>query len=191
MAHKWNKRKKKTVLRISLGSDQGRSRCLVAFSKRSSAREPDEETNGLIAALGARGHSAAVQMIESAAESEIGPKRIAAAKALAVVAGLATVVLGIATGNWPVVVIAAAVMSGAGLLAAVADLRETEARCEAARQNQTSAGIEPGRDVEPGIKERLASIKTYYARLESEAEDGGRFRELVSAEDEPGCHRLH
>jgi hypothetical protein len=117
-------------------------------------------------------------------------RRIAAAKALAVVAGVATVVLGVATGNWAVVVIAAAAMiSGPGLLAAVADLRAVEARCEAARQNQASAGIEPGREVEPGIKERLASIKAYYARLESEPEGGGRFRELVSAEDGPGWER--
>ena len=35
MAHRWNKTKKKTVLRIRLGRDQGRSRCLVARSKRS------------------------------------------------------------------------------------------------------------------------------------------------------------
>ena len=34
MAHRWNKTKKKTVLRIRLGRDQGRSRCLVALSKR-------------------------------------------------------------------------------------------------------------------------------------------------------------
>ena len=34
MAHRWNRTKKKTVLRIGLGSDQGRSRCLVALSER-------------------------------------------------------------------------------------------------------------------------------------------------------------
>ncbi len=34
MAHRWNKTKKKTVLRIRLGRDQRRSRCLVALSKR-------------------------------------------------------------------------------------------------------------------------------------------------------------
>jgi hypothetical protein len=116
-------------------------------------------------------------------------KRIAAAKAMTVVAGLATVVLGIATGNWPVVMIAAAVISGAGLLAAVADLRASEARCEAARQNQRSAGIEPGREVQPDFKERLASIKACYARLECEPEGGGRFQERVAAEDGPGWDR--
>jgi hypothetical protein len=41
--------------------------------KRSSSREQDGETNGLITALGTRSHGAAVQTIESAAESEIGP----------------------------------------------------------------------------------------------------------------------
>jgi len=35
MARRWNETKKKTVLRISLGRDRGRSRCLVALSKRS------------------------------------------------------------------------------------------------------------------------------------------------------------
>ena len=34
MAHRWNKTKKQTVLRIRLGRDQGMSRCLVALSKR-------------------------------------------------------------------------------------------------------------------------------------------------------------
>ena len=67
---------------------QGKSsgRMLVAFSsgaiktrKRrlpaslSSSREPDRETNDLIDALGTRTQSAALQTIESAAESEIGP----------------------------------------------------------------------------------------------------------------------
>jgi hypothetical protein len=43
------------------------------FLEARSPLEPDGETNGLIAALGRRSHSAAVQTIESAAESEIGP----------------------------------------------------------------------------------------------------------------------
>ena len=70
------------------GNSQGKSsgRMLVAFSsgaiktrKRrlpaslSSSREPDRETNDLIDALGTRTQSAALQTIESAAESEIGP----------------------------------------------------------------------------------------------------------------------
>jgi hypothetical protein len=120
-------------------------------------------------------------------------RRIAAMKALGVAAGVATVVLAVATGYWPVAMIAAAfLVSGPGLLAAIADFRETEARCEAARQNQASAGIGPGRDVQPDIQECLAEIKAFYARPANEPESGGgRFRELVSAEDEPGWHRLH
>jgi hypothetical protein len=43
------------------------------FLEARSSLEPDGETNGLIAALGTRSHSAAVQRIESAAQSEIGP----------------------------------------------------------------------------------------------------------------------
>jgi hypothetical protein len=35
MAHQWNETKKKTVLRIRMGRDQERNRCLVALSKRS------------------------------------------------------------------------------------------------------------------------------------------------------------
>jgi hypothetical protein len=120
-------------------------------------------------------------------------RRIAAMNVLAMVAGLVTVALGVATGNWPVVMIVGAVAAGAGLLAALADLRETEARCEAARlRNQASAGIEPGRDVEPDIQERLAGLKAYYARVESVPENGGgRFRERVSADDPPGWDRQH
>ena len=41
--------------------------------KRSSSREQDKEINGLIDALGTRHRSAAVRVIENAAESEIGP----------------------------------------------------------------------------------------------------------------------
>jgi hypothetical protein len=74
MAHQWDKTKKKTILRIRSGSDPGRSRYLVTLSKRSCSREQDRETNGLIAALGTRSHSAAAQTIESAADLEIGPK---------------------------------------------------------------------------------------------------------------------
>src|SRR5262249_50420169 len=67
MAHRWNKTKKKTVLRIRLGRDPGRS-------SRPCSREQDRELNGLIVVLGTRIPSAALQTIESAAESEIGPR---------------------------------------------------------------------------------------------------------------------
>jgi hypothetical protein len=118
-------------------------------------------------------------------------RRVAAAKALAVIAGLATVILGVATGNWPVVLIAAAVTSGAGLLAAVAELRETEARSDAAcRRHQMELAIEQERGRELGIEERMASLQACYASLESELAPGsGRFRERVSAEPEPGRDR--
>jgi hypothetical protein len=117
-------------------------------------------------------------------------RRIAAMKAMSVIAGLATVVLGIATGNVTMVFAAAVVVAGAGLLAAYTDLREVEARSEAARmRNQTSAAIEPERDVQLDIQERLSQIKAYYARVECEPEGGERFRELVSAEGSPGSGR--
>src|SRR5262249_35646299 len=66
MAHRWNKTKKKTVLRIRLGGDPGRS-------SRPCSREQDREIDGLIVVLGTRIPSAALQTIECAAESEIGP----------------------------------------------------------------------------------------------------------------------
>jgi hypothetical protein len=99
MAHRWNKTKKKSVLRIRLGRYQGRSRCLTAHSNRwktgsdfairliSSPRwEQDTErkrrpSNDRVAGnktekktvlstpRGTRLRSAALQTIESAAES--------------------------------------------------------------------------------------------------------------------------
>jgi hypothetical protein len=54
MAYRWNKTKKKAVLRIGMGKDQGRSRCLAAHSKRSCSREQDREIDGLIDVLGKR-----------------------------------------------------------------------------------------------------------------------------------------
>ena len=66
MAHWWNKTKKKTVLRIRLGRDQGKSRCLVALPKdgklalistgliSSPGWEQDCEINGLIDVLATR-----------------------------------------------------------------------------------------------------------------------------------------
>src|SRR5260370_11513159 len=99
MARRWNKTEKKMVLRIRLGRDQGRSRCLTAHSNRwktgsdfaigltSSPRwEQDTErkrrpSNDRVAGnktekktvlstpRGTRLRSAALQTIESAAES--------------------------------------------------------------------------------------------------------------------------
>jgi hypothetical protein len=117
-------------------------------------------------------------------------RRIAAAKAVAAIAGVATVVLGVATGNWPVVFAAAAVAAGAGLLAAVADFRETEARCESAsRLHQMEAAIEQERDRELGIKQRMDELRSYYAASDGVEGGSGRFRERVSAEGEPGWDR--
>ena len=118
-------------------------------------------------------------------------RRIAAAKAVAAIAGVATVVLGIATGNVWVVVAAAAVVAGAGLLAAVEDLREAEARNDAAcRRHQMEAAIDQAQDQELGIRERMAALRAYYTGLDSGVEVGtGRFRERLSAENAPGWNR--
>jgi hypothetical protein len=117
--------------------------------------------------------------------------RNATTKALIGVAGLITVVSAIATGNWAVVMITAAVASGAGLLAAVADLRAVEARSEAARMgNPTYEGVEPARDAQPDIRKQMAELKARYALIESEPESGGRFRERLSAEHDPVWDRL-
>jgi hypothetical protein len=118
-------------------------------------------------------------------------RRIAAMEAVTSIAGLATVILGVVTGNWPVVLIAAAVAAGAGLLAAVAELREAEARSDAAcRQHQMELAIEQERGRELGIEERMASLQACYAPLESDLAPGsGRFRERVSAEPEPDRDR--
>jgi hypothetical protein len=69
--------------------------------------------------------------------------RIAAMDAMIATAGLVTLALGIATGNLPVALTAAPLFCGAGLLATVAELREVEARGEAAcRLRQMEAAIE-------------------------------------------------
>jgi hypothetical protein len=118
-------------------------------------------------------------------------RRIAATKALVASAGLVVVGSAIATGNWPVLMIAAAAIGGAGLLAAWSDMRAVEARCEATRmRNETSAVIEPGRDVQPDIQDTLADLKTYYARSARSLESGeGRFQERVSSAVKPQGYR--
>ena len=116
-------------------------------------------------------------------------RRIDAMETMAAIGGLATVALAVATGNVPMMIAAGAVIFGAALLPVAVGV--VNAVLEARRQDQTSAASEsPGRDVEPGIKERLAEIKAFYARPGNEPESGeGRFRELVSAEPEAGCDR--
>lgn len=119
-------------------------------------------------------------------------RRIAAAEALATIAGLATVVLGVATGNWPVVMAVGVIVAGAGLLAAIADLRETESRSGAARrlhQGETAIEQEQGREL--GVKERLARLRTCPAHLDAGPEGGGgQFRERLAAEPESGWDRV-
>jgi hypothetical protein len=102
MAHQWNKTKKKTIFahpvgkrprkeplfggalqRMETGSEFDRSHLIAALGtrhrtaappfKRSCSREQDREINGLIDVLATRTPSAALQTIESAAGSEIGP----------------------------------------------------------------------------------------------------------------------
>lgn len=114
-------------------------------------------------------------------------RRIAAAKAVAVMAGLATMVLGVATGNLPVVFAAAAVFCGAGLLAAVADIRETEARCEATgRLHQMESAVEQGRCREQSIEERMAELRRYYA-ASIVGTASGRFSFVATTGSPCGC----
>jgi hypothetical protein len=116
--------------------------------------------------------------------------RIATTKALVAVAGLVAIGFALATGNWPVVMLAASVTSGAGLLAAVADLRAVEARCEATgRLHQMEAAIERERGRQVDIKEKMAELRSYYAGLDGVEGDSGRFRERLSSEPEPGWDR--
>jgi hypothetical protein len=119
------------------------------------------------------------------------PRGLAEAGVAAALCGVAGMVAAAMIGSLWLAGAALAVTLGGSLLPSIAKLWAVNARSEAARQNQTSAGIEPGRDVQPDFKERLGEIKAHYARLECEPEGGVRFRELVAAEDEPGWHRLH
>jgi hypothetical protein len=71
------------VQKMETGSDFGRSHLIAALGtshgteaplfKRSRSREQDSEIDGLIDVLGTRAPSAALQTIESAVGSEIGP----------------------------------------------------------------------------------------------------------------------
>jgi hypothetical protein len=129
-------------------------------------------------------------------------KRIAAAKAMAAIAGMTTMVLAAATGNWHVLfgvgAVAVAVVEGPVLVAAaaafVADWKESIAQAaEDRRLHQMEAAVEQERGREHGTEERMAELKASYARINSDPEKGaGRFQELVSlneALDPPGWHR--
>ena len=116
-------------------------------------------------------------------------RRIAAMEAVTAISGVVTAALAVATGNVPMMIAAGVIIFGAAALPVVA--QAVSAVLEARREDQASSASEaPGRDAQPGIKERLSAIKAYYAHLGVEQEAGGRFRELVSTEPEAGCDRL-
>jgi hypothetical protein len=122
-------------------------------------------------------------------------RRIAALEALTAIAGVVTVGLAVAAGNWPVAMIATAAMvaatAGPVLLAAAVALfsewKEGNVEAdEACRLRQMEAAIEQARGSPPGIKERMADLRAYYAGLDG---GNGRFRERLAAEPEPGRDR--
>jgi hypothetical protein len=128
-------------------------------------------------------------------------RRIAAAKALSVVAGLLTIGFALATGNLTVAMIGTGVMvaatAGPVLLAAaamfVSEWREAHDWAdEASRQHQMEAAVEQAQGKVVGIKERLAGLRACVAVIDGGAEGGtGRFRERLSAEPEPCRDRVH
>jgi hypothetical protein len=125
----------------------------------------------------------------------LSPGKLSLATAVAAIGGLAGAGIGFATGNVPLVIASYAVTFGAYLLPAVADWCCATAAVEAARrQCQEQMAIDtPERCVEtasPSREEALAKIRAYYAPLELQT-GSGRFRERLSAEDEPGWDRVH
>jgi hypothetical protein len=115
-------------------------------------------------------------------------RRIAALEALTAISGVVTLALAFATGNVPMMIAAGAFISGAALLPLAVGV--VNAVLESRRQDEASSASEsPGREVKPEIQECLAEIKAFYVRPVNEPEGGGRFRELVSAEQEAGCDR--
>jgi hypothetical protein len=111
------------------------------------------------------------------------------------IAGLVTVGLAVATGNWPVAMIATAAMvaatAGPVLLAGAVELfsewKEGNVEAdEACRLCQMEEAIEQARGSPLGIKERMADLRTFYAGLDG---GNGRFRERLAAEPEPGRGR--
>jgi hypothetical protein len=116
-------------------------------------------------------------------------RRIAAMEAVTAISGVVTLALAVATGSVPGMIAAGALIFAAALLPVAVGV--VNAVLEARREDQASSASEaPGRDVQPDVRECLDEIKAFYARPGHEPESGGgRFRELVSAEDEPGWHR--
>jgi hypothetical protein len=128
-------------------------------------------------------------------------RRIAAAKAVAAIAGLATAVLAAATGNWPfllgTVAVAVAVVEGPALFAAaaalVADWKGSIAQAaEDRRLHQMEAAVEQERGRELGIEERKSELQGPYGCLDEELATGsGRFRQRVSGDKPPIWDRAH
>jgi hypothetical protein len=118
-------------------------------------------------------------------------RRIAEMKALTTICFVATAVMAVATGSVPWMIASVAAIFGAALLPVAVGV--VNAVLEARREDQASSASEaPGREVQPDVEECLDEIKAFYARPGHEPESGGgRFRELVSAEDGPGWSRLH
>jgi hypothetical protein len=122
-------------------------------------------------------------------------RRIAALEAVTAISGLVTMALAVATGNWPVAMIATAVMVAAtagpvllaGAVALFSEWKEGHVEAdEACRLRQMEATIEQAGGRPPGIKESMADLRAYYAVLDG---GNGRFRERLAAEPEPGRDR--
>lgn len=120
----------------------------------------------------------------------LSPKAWALAACLAAWAGLAAIVVGIASGwGWPPLVAAYAVVFGANLVPSIADWRAASADVEAIRRQEKERAMPSG---PPSQKEVPARIMAYDARLEDEPASGsGRFQERLSLQRQPGRDRLH
>jgi hypothetical protein len=111
-------------------------------------------------------------------------ERIAALppRTLAVAAGLAGVVIGLASGTLPVVLASYAVIVGARVISAVAGWLERITAVD----TTSPPSHEKTRD------ELLAEVRAFGSRLEGGPETGiRRFQERVSAVQSPGRNRLH
>jgi hypothetical protein len=97
--------------------------------------------------------------------------------------GLGGVVAGIAGGNLPLMIGAAAAIVGVTLVPSVVHWCRTNVAVEATRRQYRGQTRE----------EMLAEIRATFAPVEREFEsdDSGRFQELVSGQHQPAWHRVH
>jgi hypothetical protein len=118
-------------------------------------------------------------------------RRIAALEAMTAVAGVVTLGIAVAAGNWPMALIATAAMVAAtagpvllaGAVALFSEWKEGNVEAdEACRLHQMEAAIEQAQGRPLGIKESMADLRAYYAGLDG---GNGRFRERLAAEPEP------